>query len=107
MNTGFPSPAQSYHEKSMNLQDYLVPHPETTFFMRARSSREEYSIQKGDIMVIDRGCQPSSKDLVIAVIDGHRCIAQFEKLARRSAQKEDATEIWGTVTCIVRPMRPL
>ncbi len=107
MHTGFPSPAQSYHEKSMNLQDLLVPHPETTFFMRAGSSYEEYCIQKGDIMVVDRGAQPSAKDLVIAVVNARRCLMRFEKLSRCSAGEEDAIEVWGTVTSIVRPMRVL
>ena len=105
MNTGFPSPAQHYHEKNMNLQDYLVPHPETTFFMRARTSYQEHDLQKGDMLVIDRGCQPSSRDLVVAVVDGQRCLVQFEELARHSAQKEDTAEIWGTVTYVVRSMR--
>lgn len=105
MNTGFPSPAQYYREKNMNLNEYLVPHPESTFFMRVKgSSYEEFEVYKDDVLIIDRSCTPRDYDLVLAIVDGRRSLMRYKRPLMLQGS-DTATEIWGTVTCVIHLKR--
>src|SRR5512140_1824842 len=52
---GFPSPADDYVERRLSLDEHLVQHRESTFFMRvAGHSMRELGIFDGDLLVVDR-----------------------------------------------------
>ncbi len=75
---GFPSPARDYLEGSLDLNEYLVPHPASTFFVRV----EGYSMIKAgifpdDILVVDRSLEPVSGKIVMAVYDGELTIKRL------------------------------
>jgi DNA polymerase V len=102
MNTGFPSPAQYYRGKNMNLNEYLAPHPESTFFMRVKtSSYEAFQVQKGDLLIIDRSCTPRINDLIIAISEGRRLLMKYTTGNEESQSLPASFEIWGTITSIV------
>jgi len=68
---GFPSPAESYIEKDLDLNEYIVHHPAATFFIRADGeSMIGAGIFPGDLLVVDRSLNPVNGSVVIAVIDG-------------------------------------
>ncbi|MEQ1917313.1 MAG: translesion error-prone DNA polymerase V autoproteolytic subunit, partial [Gallionella sp.] len=68
---GFPSPADDYIEGRLSLDDHLVRHKESTFFMRvAGDSMRGLGIFDGDLLVVDRAMPATHGSVVIAVVDG-------------------------------------
>lgn len=75
---GFPSPAQDYLEGSLDLNEYLVPHPASTFFVRVEGySMVNAGIFHDDILVVDRSLDPISGKIVVAICDGELTIKRL------------------------------
>ncbi|CAA0094008.1 Protein UmuD [Zhongshania aliphaticivorans] len=71
VSAGFPSPAEEYLEQSIDLNEHLVSHPSSTFFVRAcGDSMIELGIFDGDLLLVDRALEAKQGDVVIAAIDG-------------------------------------
>ncbi|GAA0685462.1 MULTISPECIES: translesion error-prone DNA polymerase V autoproteolytic subunit [Marinobacterium] len=76
---GFPSPAQDYIEKTLDLNDLCIRHPAATYFVRAEGdSMIEAGIFSGDILVVDRSLTAEHGDIVIASISGEMTVKQLE-----------------------------
>ncbi|QZN96715.1 translesion error-prone DNA polymerase V autoproteolytic subunit [Symbiopectobacterium purcellii] len=68
---GFPSPAQDYIERQLDLNEYCILHPAATFFVRATGdSMAEAGILSGDLLIVDKALMPSHGDIVIAAVEG-------------------------------------
>ena len=68
---GFPSPAEQYVERSLDLNELLVARPAATYFVRAEGdSMEGVGIRAGDLLVVDRSLKPEDGSVVIACVDG-------------------------------------
>lgn len=68
---GFPSPADDYIENALDLNEYLIKHPSSTFFAKADGlSMVKAGIMDGALMVVDRSITPQHEDIVIAVVNG-------------------------------------
>ena len=68
---GFPSPADDYLERSLDLNTYLIKHPAATYLARARGdSMEGRGIYDGDLLIIDRSLEPQQGQIIIAALDG-------------------------------------
>lgn len=117
VRAGFPSPAEDFGGRRLDLSDILIEHPQATFLMRvAGSSVTEYGIDDGDLIVVDRALRPRHGQIVVAVIDSdftvkklhHACGIIKLKAGNPTypdiVPKEGQTlEIWGVVTsCIKR-----
>lgn len=75
---GFPSPADDYVERRLSLDEHLIQHKESTFFMRvAGHSMRELGIYDGDLLVIDRALPATDGCVVVAVIDGEFTVKQL------------------------------
>ena len=71
VRAGFPSPADDYVEKTMDLNEHLIKHPSSTFFVKAEgNSMVNAGIQDGALMLVDCSLTPKHDDIVIASIDG-------------------------------------
>ena len=56
---GFPSPAEQYVERPLDLNELLVARPAATYFVRAEGdSMEGAGIRSGDLLVVDRSLEP-------------------------------------------------
>lgn len=88
-HAGFPSPAEGYIERSLDLNEFLVPRPSSTFFFRAAG---------GEILVVDRSLAPRAGKEVIVVLDGELKRKAFSDLLRSRAP----VEVWGVITAIIR-----
>jgi DNA polymerase V len=78
---GFPSPAEDYIDKALDLNDHLIKHPAATFFVTVTGdSMLEAGIQNNDVLIVDRSIKASSGHIVIAVIDGQLTV---KKLLRK------------------------
>src|SRR5204862_8341942 len=63
IHAGFPSPASDYEERNLDINDLVVPHPTSSYFMRVRGDPWPGAcIYRDDIIVLDRAgtsCQDS------------------------------------------------
>ena len=68
---GFPSPADDYVEKNLDLNELLVQKPATTFFVRAQGeSMLGAGIHPNDILVVDRSLEAVPGKIVICALNG-------------------------------------
>lgn len=68
---GFPSPADDYIESGLDLNEYLVKHPSSTFLARASGdSMTRAGILDGALLVVDKSIEPKNGHIVIAAING-------------------------------------
>ncbi|HAF45912.1 MAG TPA: peptidase S24 [Gallionellaceae bacterium] len=75
---GFPSPADDYVERRLSLDEHLIQHRESTFFMRvAGHSMRELGIFDGDLLVVDRSVPAAHGSVVVAVLDGEFTVKQL------------------------------
>ncbi|MBA4382261.1 MAG: peptidase S24 [Sideroxydans sp.] len=108
---GFPSPADDHVERRLSLDEHLIEHKESTFFMRvAGHSMREMGIYDGDLLVVDRAVPATHTSVVVAVIDGEFTVKQLlytpqGKVLRAAhpdypdviVQAEHDFSIWGVV----------
>lgn len=77
---GFPSPADDYVARSLDLHAYLVKHPAATYFARASGdSMRGEGIFSGDILIIDRAIEPQHGHIVIAAVFGEFTCKKLDK----------------------------
>ncbi len=74
-------------EPPLDLNERLIAHPATTFFMR----------RAGETLIVDRAIDPRPGDTVVAVVDGELKLAKFEP--------GRPVELWGVVTYAIRDLR--
>jgi DNA polymerase V len=71
VRAGFPSPADDFALKELDLMDLLVKRPLATFFMQVRgTSMEGAGVPDGCIVVVDRSMKPEHGCIVVAEVDG-------------------------------------
>ncbi len=77
---GFPAPGDDVVERSLDINEYIIKHPEATFFVRvAGDSMEGAGIYSGDILVVDRSLSPRSGAIVVAAVYGELVVKRFQK----------------------------
>ncbi|PQJ62352.1 LexA family protein [Photobacterium angustum] len=106
---GFPSPADG-HQESLDLDEYLIRHPNATFFLRASGeSMIGAGIFDGDLLVVDRAETVIPGRIVIArIYDEFTCKRlvrindawwlKAENSAMKSFPLPQDAEIFGVVT---------
>ena len=119
-HAGFPSPADDYKERPLNLHDLVMPHPVSTYFMRVEGdSMINVCIYSQDVLVVDRAITPTHNKIIVAtlgedftvkllqVIKGSK--RMFLKPANPKYQLMEVThrtdfEIFGCVTWVVHKL---
>jgi hypothetical protein len=98
-HTGFPNPATDASLAGLSLDQLLVAHPVSTYFMRIKGDQwQEQGIFDGDIAIVDRAVEPKKHDLIVWVKDDVLVISQ------KTVVPDDAT-LWGVVTAVVHQYR--
>jgi DNA polymerase V len=118
VRAGFPSPAQDYVEKTLDLNELCIQHPAATFFVRVQGdSMIDAGILCGDVLVVDRSLTAKHDDIVVASVDGEFTVKRLStrpRIALVPANKAynpivfvdgDQLEIFGVVTSIVRNLQ--
>lgn len=112
VSAGFPSPAADYEEQRLDINEYLVPNPVSTFFFPVQGdSMQGAEIFDGDILVVDRSIKPRHGHIVVAFVNGDRLVKRLyvrngrvallaENTAYPVLEICEGTElvIWGVVT---------
>lgn len=116
VKAGFPSPADDYLDKRLDLNEHLIKHPAATFFVKVKGdSMNGAGILSGDILVVDRSIEPKSRAIVVAVVNGEFTVKRLIKngitcrLDAENAQYAPIIitpamdfEIWGVVVHVIR-----
>ena len=77
---GFPSPADDYIEKNLDLNELLVHKPAATFFVRAQGeSMLGAGIHPNDILVVDRSIEAVPGKIVICALNGELTVKRLER----------------------------
>ncbi len=70
ISAGFPSPADDYADVGIDLNEELIQHPVSTFFLRVCGhSMAGANICDGDLLIVDRSLNPQPGNIVIAILD--------------------------------------
>lgn len=112
---GFPSPAADYVEQRIDLNELLVAHPSSTYFVKAAGdSMIEAGISDGDLLVVDSSRTAEHGDIVIAAVEGEFTVKRLQLRPyvqlnpMNSAYSpivvgsEDTLDVFGVVTFIVK-----
>ena len=84
--TGFGSPAESYVDRRLDLNDLINTDPYTTFFFEF-SGEDNWGVKTGDILVVDRSVDPNPGDLIVNKSGDKLQISKYT----------NNQEIWGTI----------
>lgn len=113
VKAGFPSPAEDFLEKRIDLNEHLIPHPTSTFLIRVSGeSMIGAGIFDKDILIVDKSLNPVSSNVVVAVIDNEFTV---KRLVKRKSEYylipenpkypeiklNKFSEIWGVVTFVL------
>ena len=80
VSAGFPSPADDYTEENIDLNEYLIKNPFSTFFIRVKGdSMINSGIHNQDLIVVDKSLIAKPGSIVIAMIDGGFTIKRLDK----------------------------
>lgn len=86
VSAGFPSPAADYEDKRLDINEYLIRNPVSTFFFAVEGdSMEGAEIFDGDILVVDKSIRPRHGHIVIAFVDGERLVKRLFRRGGRVA----------------------
>lgn len=112
---GFPSPAQDYVERRIDLNELMIQHPSATYFVKSTGdSMIEAGINEGDLLVVDSSREAGHGDIVIAAVGGEFTVKRLQLhpivmlKAENAAYRpiligsEDNLEVFGVVTYIVK-----
>ncbi|MCD8480426.1 MAG: translesion error-prone DNA polymerase V autoproteolytic subunit [Candidatus Cloacimonetes bacterium] len=115
---GFPSPAQDYIEGLLDLNEHLIRHPSSTFFMHADGySMKNVGINPGDLLIVDRAVEATSNKIIIAIVEGeltlkrlkieggcYYLVPENEEYSPIVIEEDMDFVIWGVVTYVIHPL---
>lgn len=121
VRAGFPSPAQDYTDRQIDLNKELIPHPATTFYARVvGDSMHDEGIEDGDILVIDKSLELQDGDLAVCFVDGDFTLKRVringdevllvpsnDAYPTLHIRKENDFLVWGIVTYTIKNNRRL
>ncbi|SFH34956.1 LexA family protein [Modicisalibacter xianhensis] len=114
--SGFPSPAQDYEGRTLDLNERLIKRPSATFFMQVVDDGDSmlaYGIYPGDILVVDRSIDPRPGHILAALVDGEVIVKRYELLGNRPYLCSGNTryapiplgdtecQVWGVVRSVI------
>lgn len=119
VQAGFPSPADDYIERYLDLNSEYIKHPAATFLLTATGeSMIDAGIFPNDVLVVDRSLEPTDNSIVIAALDGELTVKRLSrshnkvqllpanpKFSPIDITAEQDMVIWGVVTLVLhRPV---
>ena len=114
VQVGWPSPADDYVERSIDLNEFLISNTAATYLVRAKGdSMLNVGINDGAVLIVDRSIEPQHGKIVIASIDGSYACKKLQlypepqllsaniKYPPIKIDKEEDLEILGVVTAAI------
>lgn len=119
VRAGFPNPAEEAGGFALDLNEYLVKHPVSTYYLRVEGdSMTGAGIISGDLVVVDKSLEARSGDIVVAAVDGDFTLKRLKKQGQQAwlvaehpgynpialHEVVDAS-LWGVVTFVIHRAR--
>ena len=115
---GFPSPADDYIDRKLDLNEFLIKHPAATFFVRVEGdSMTGAGIHTGDILIVDRALEPADRKIVIASVNGELTVKRIRMIKASlylepenpdfepmEIKEEEGFAVWGVVTYVLHAL---
>ncbi|MDX1916621.1 MAG: translesion error-prone DNA polymerase V autoproteolytic subunit [Rickettsiaceae bacterium] len=115
VSAGFPSPAEDHIARKLDLNEYLIPKPNSTFFVRVTGdSMIGAHIYAGDLLIVDRSIEAKHNKIIIAAVGPELTVKRLYKkngLIKLAAEnpnypdlvikEEQELIIWGVVTSVI------
>ncbi len=119
VQAGFPSPAEDYIDRRINLDRLLIKHPASTFFVKVKgTSMVKAGIHDNDLLIVDRSLYPKNGSIVIAIIDNEFTIKRISITNKKiyllpendefkpiEIKSETDFQIWGVVTYVIHSLQ--
>ncbi|WP_353161976.1 LexA family protein [Acinetobacter guillouiae] len=85
---GFPSPAEDYIDKTVDMNDLLISNKEATFIVQVESlSMKDVGIEVNDYLIVDRSIRSQHYDIVVAFIDNEFTVKRMMITQQMSHQE--------------------
>ena len=118
VQAGVPSPTDDFSEGTLDLNEHLISHKISTFFVRVTGdSMIGGGIFPGDLLIVDRSLAPKIGNIVIAILNGEMTVKRFEEEKEKillcsendkypdiKVNEYDDFSIWGVVTNVIHPL---
>ena len=115
VQAGFPSPAEDYLDKTLDLNELLIAHPAATFFVRVSGdSMQNAGIFSGDVLVVDRSLEPADNKIIVAIVNSEFTVKRLKVHEGRISlvpenpaypilemKEESDFQVWGVVTYVI------
>jgi DNA polymerase V len=113
---GFPSPADDHMEAQLDLNEYLIKNPASTFYVRVEgNSMLGAGIHPDDLLVVDLSLPPRDGNVVIAIVNGEFTVKRLQVAKNKEISLHPENEnypvitikegmefrIWGVVTNVI------
>lgn len=118
ISAGFPSPADDHIDNKLNLNQYLISHKESTFFVKVEGdSMMNAGINHDDLLIVDRSLEAKNGSIIIAFLNGDLTVKRLlKKKDKFFLLAENPTyptieitaemnfEMWGVVTYVIHTL---
>jgi DNA polymerase V len=115
IKAGFPSPAEDYIDRKIDLNEQLIANPAATFMVRVEgSSMIDCGINEQDVLIVDKSLKAKDKDIILAVVDGEFTVKRLRikrglyELVPENPEYQVITitegtdfVVWGVVTYVI------
>lgn len=119
VSAGFPSPAQDYIDKKIDMNEHLISNECATFIVKVGSlSMKNAGIDIDDELIVDRSLDAKHDDIVVALVDNDFTVKRLKIEQHRTWLKAENPDyddihlkdgqqliIWGVVTFILKKVR--
>ena len=115
VSAGFPSPADDFIQSKIDINDLLIDHPASTYFITVSgNSMLDAGIRDGDLLIVDRSLDYVNGKIVIVILEGDFLVKKiyikstkvFLVAANSDYKDIEVTDemnctIWGVVTYVI------
>lgn len=114
VSAGFPSPAEEELRDVISFDEYLITNQSKSFILKVDGdSMTGAGIMPGDLVLVERGREPKTGDIVIAEVDGSWTMKYFHKRGKEiyleaanpkypRIKPQSEMRLGGVVTAVVR-----
>ncbi|PSR54604.1 peptidase S24 [Adhaeribacter arboris] len=115
---GFPSPAADFTERTLDLNEFIVKHPASTFFVTVSGdSMQNAGIYDRDVIVVDKSLKAVHGNIVLALVHGEFTVKRLHYIGKRVFLRPEneryqpleivpdmGFEVWGVVVHVLHKL---
>lgn len=89
--------------QGVDLNQLLIAHSASTFYMRMAEDDLTYGVTRGDILIVDRSLTSRRHDLLVLEEEGSEQL----KIAKKAEliDSQQPLKVWGVVTYVIKKVR--